>query len=377
MFFNGCFGAGKNFQRRLTAVVIFILGLLSGGAHTQEDLAPTNDLPNPYETTPRWGRLPEGRQWGAVSAVAIDNDGESVWVADRCGMNPDAPPGASAFQYDSCAGSNLAPVLKFSPSGELMKSFGARMFLFPHKIYMDPDGNVWVVDQRSANERELAKFPEAKDKGHIVVKFSPDGKVLLTLGKPGVAGNPPDALTQPTSVVMAPNGDIFISEGHNQNLQAPPETVSRISKFTRDGKFMKSFGKLGSGPGEFRGPHDITLDGEGRLLVADRGNMRVQILDQDGKYLGEWKQFSRPSGVYIRNDMIYVGDSESNGVARHPGWKRGIRVGSVKDGKVLYRIPDPLEAKGTSGPEGLAVDARGNVYGAEVGARQLAKHVRR
>jgi sugar lactone lactonase YvrE len=349
---------------------------LFDSAYSQNEAQPTNDLPNPYQTTTLWGKFPEGRKWGALSAVTIDNDGESVWVADRCGANPDTPPGASAFQYDSCAGSTLAPVLKFDSSGNLLKSFGAGMFLFPHKIYMDRDGNVWVVDERSANERELAKFPGEKGKGHTVVKFSPDGKVLLTLGKPGVAGNPPDALTQPTSIVMAPSGDIFVSEGHNQNLQAPPDTVSRISRFTKDGKFIKSFGKFGSGPGEFIGPHDIAMDGQGRLFVADRGNMRVQILDQDGKYLGEWKQFSRPSGVYIRNDMVYVSDSESNGVAPHPGWKRGIRIGMLKDGKVLYRIPDALELKGTSGAEGLAVDAKGNVYGAEVGSRQLAKHVK-
>jgi len=270
----------------------------------------------------------------------------------------------------------VPPILKFDSSGNLVKSFGAGMFIFPHKIYMDRDGNLWVADQRSANERELTKSPQEKGKGHIVVKFSPDGKVLLTLGKSGVAGNPPEALTQPTSIVIAPNGDLFISEGHNQNMDAPPETVSRISKFTKDGKFIKSFGKMGSGPGEFRGPHDLAMDAQGRLFVADRGNMRIQILDQDGKYLGEWKQFSRPSGIYIRNDMIYVADSESNGVAPHPGWKRGIRIGTLKDGKVLYRIPDPLELKGTSAAEGVAVDAKGNVYGGEVGSRRVAKHVK-
>ena len=357
-------------------IAVATLTVWSGGAGTQDEVTPTNDLHNPYQTTAPWGKLPQGRTWGALNAVAIDNAGDSVWVADRCGANPDTPPGTSAFQYDSCAGSTLAPVLKFDSAGNVLKSFGAGMFLFPHKIYMDGDGNIWVVDQRSANERELAKFPGEKNKGHIVVKFSPEGKVLLTIGKPGVAGDPPDALTQPTSIVMAPNGDIFISEGHNQNPEAPPETVSRISRFTKDGKFIKSFGKLGSGPGEFRGPHDITMDAQGRLFVADRGNMRIQILDQDGKYLGEWKQFSRPSGVYIRNDMVYVVDSESNGVAPHPGWKRGIRIGSLKDGKVLYRIPDPLKMKGTSAAEGLAVDAKGNVYGAEVGPRQLVKHVK-
>jgi len=363
-------------SRLMMFMTVAVLTLCGGGASTQDEVQPTNDLPSPYQTISPWGKLPQGRSWGAFNAVAIDNDGESVWVADRCGANPDTPPGASAFQYDSCAGSSVPPVLKFDSAGNLLKSFGAGMFIFPHKIHVDRDGNVWVADQRSANERELAKFPGEKGKGHIVVKFSPDGEVLLTLGKPGVSGDPPDALTQPTSVVMGPNGDVFISEGHNQNPQAPPETVSRISKFTNNGKFIKSFGKLGSGPGEFRGPHDIAMDAQGRLFVADRGNMRIQILDQDGNYLGEWKQFSRPSGVYIRNDMIYVADSESNGVAPHPGWKRGIRIGSVKDGKVLYRIPDPLEMKGTSAAEGLAVDAKGNVYGGEVGPRQLAKHVK-
>ena len=363
-------------SRLLILMTVAALILCGGRAYTEDEGQPTNDLPNPYQTIAPWGKLPEGRTWGALNAVAIDNDGESVWVADRCGANPDTPPGASAYQYDSCAGSTLPPVLKFDSSGNLAKSFGAGMFIFPHKIYVDRDGNIWVADQRSANERELAKFPREKGKGHVVVKFSPDGKVLSTLGKPGVEGSPPDALTQPTSVVMAPNGDIFVSEGHNQNPQAPPETVSRISKFTKDGRFVKSFWKLGSGAGEFRGPHDLAMDAEGRLFVADRGNMRIQIFDQDGKYLGEWKQFSRPSGVYIRNDMIYVADSESNGVAPHPGWKRGIRIGSLRDGKVLYRIPDPLEMKGTSAAEGVAVDVRGNVYGGEVGPRQLTKHIK-
>lgn len=342
------------------------------------DVQPTNDLANPYQTVAPWGDLPPGRKWGALNGVAIDNDGASVWVVDRCGANPDVPPGVSPFTYDSCAGSSLPPVLKFDSSGKLLKSFGAGMFIFPHKMYVDRDGNVWVVDMRSANDRELKKSPDAKGKGHTVVKFSPEGRVLLTIGKPGVAGNPPDALTEPCSVVVAPNGDIYIAEGHSgQQPDATPATVARISRFTKDGKFVKSIGKFGSGPGEFRTPHDIAMDARGRLIVADRGNMRIQILDQDGGFIAEWKQFGRPSGVYLRDDMIYVADSESNGVAPHPGWKRGIRIGRLEDGKVLYRIPDPLEMKGTSAAEGVAVDANGNIYGGEVGPRQLEKHVKR
>jgi sugar lactone lactonase YvrE len=250
------------------------------------------------------------------------------------------------------------------------------MFLFPHKVYIDRDGNVWVADQRGPNERELAKSPESRNKGHIVVKFSPEGKVLLTIGKAGMPGNPPDALTEPTSIVMAPNGNVYISEGHQQGDNAAPTTVSRISVFTKDGKYLKSFGKWGTGPGEFHGAHDLAMDAQGRLFVADRGNMRIQILDQNGTFIAEWKQFSRPSGVYIRNDLIYVADSESNGVAPHPGWKRGIRIGTVKDGNVTAFIPDPREMMGTSAAEGVAVDAKGNVYGGEVGPQQVARHAK-
>ena len=180
---------------------------------------------------------------------------------------------------------------------------------------------------------------------------------------------------RPCSIVVAPNGELFITEGHSgQQPTATPDTVARVSRFTGDGKFIRSFGRLGTGPAEFRTPHDIAMDAEGRLWVADRGNHRIQILEQDGRFLAEWKQFGRPSGVYLRDGYIYVADSESNGVAPNPGWLRGIRVGEQKTGKVLYRIPDPLELKGTSAAEGVAVDAMGNVFGGEVGPRQLSKH---
>ena len=347
----------------------------AGTALAQPDMAPTNDLPNPFVSTAPWGQLATGQSWGALNGVAIDNDGESVWVVTRCGANPQTPTGASAFLYDSCAGSSVAPVMKLDKHGQVKIAFGAGMFIFPHKIHIDLENNVWVVDGRGPNERELKAYPSEASKGHVVVKFSPDGKVLMKLGQSGVAGHPPHALTQPNSIVVAPNGDLFIAEGHGgQTPGAPAETVSRISKFKKDGSFIKSFGKLGSGPGEFKLPHDLTLDPQGRLFVADRGNMRIQILDQEGQYLAEWHQFSRPSGIAIRDGLVYVADSESNGVAPHPGWKRGIRVGKLEDGQVIFRIPDPLDMNGTSAAEGVAVDATGNVYGAEVGPRQLVKH---
>ena len=342
------------------------------------DATPTNDLPNPYRTVAPWGKLPEGHKWGALNAVHVDNDGRSLWVADRCGANPDVPPGESPVQYDSCAGSSWAPVHKLDPEGNIVKSFGAGLFVFPHKVYQDRDGNVWVVDGRGLNARERAKHPNAKPVGHTVVKFDQDGRVLLTLGTPGVAGDPPNALTEPCAVVVLPDGDILVAEGHSgQQPKAGPDTVARISRFTEDGRFIRSFGRWGSGPLEFKTPHDMALDpATGRLYVADRGNHRIQVLDPEGNFLAEWKQFGRPSGVAIRGGLIYVADSESNGVAPNPGWKRGIRVGELASGKVLYRIPDPLELKGTSAAEGVAVDGAGNVYGGEVGPRQLVRHLR-
>ncbi len=362
----------------IAAVAAGCAGLISHPV-SNLDTTPTNDLPNPYRSVSPWGNLPADHgKWGAFNGVAIDNDGRSVWVVDRCGANPDVPPGESPFQYDSCAGSSWAPVHKLDADGNILKSFGAGLFVFPHKIYVDRDGNVWVVDMRAMNAREKLKYPDARPAGHTVVKFDPDGKVLMTIGTPGVAGNPPDALTEPCSIVVAPNGDLFIAEGHSgQQPNATPDTVARISHFTKDGKFIRSFGRLGSGPAEFKTPHDIAMDAEGRLLVADRGNHRIQILEQDGRFIAEWKQFGRPSGVYLRDGLIYVADSESNGVAPNPGWLRGIRVGELNTGKVLYRIPDPVEMKGTSAAEGLAVDAMGNVFGGEVGPRQLSKHFRR
>ena len=361
----------------IAAVAAGCAGLISHPV-SNLDTTPTNDLPNPYRSVSPWGNLPaDHSKWGAFNGVAIDNDGRSVWVVDRCGANPDVPPGASPFQYDSCAGSSWAPVHKLDANGNILKSFGAGLFVFPHKMYVDRDSNVWVVDMRAMNAREKLKYPDARPAGHTVVKFDPDGKVLMTIGTPGVAGNPPDALTEPCSIVVAPNGELFIAEGHSgQQPNAAADTVARISRFTKDGKFIRSFGKLGSGPAEFKTPHDIAMDAEGRLLVADRGNYRIQILEQDGRFIAEWKQFGRPSGVYLRDSLIYVADSESNGVAPNPGWLRGIRVGELKTGKVLYRIPDPQEMKGTSAAEGVAVDAMGNVFGGEVGPRQLSKHFR-
>jgi DNA-binding beta-propeller fold protein YncE len=260
------------------------------------------------------------------------------------------------------------PILHFDATGKLIKSFGSGMFLFPHGIAVDKDDNVWVTDG------------QARDgKGFQVIEFSPDGKVLMTLGKAGGGTDAPESFNQPNAVAIAPNGDIFVSEGHN-----PGTGSARIVKFNKDGKFLKQWGQHGSGPGDFEVPHALAFDSRGRLFVGDRGNGRIQIFDQDGKFLEQWKQFSRPSGIYIdKNDMIYVADSESTdkeGYGYNPGWKRGMRIGSIKDGVVTAFIPDPLVTAGalpsTSAAEGVAVDVDGVIYGAEVGPKALKRYVK-
>jgi hypothetical protein len=153
-------------------------------------------------------------------------------------------------------------------------------------------------------------------------------------------------------------------------------------KFSKEGKFIKAWGKKGSGPGEFDTPHAITIDSQGRLFVGDRSNNRIQIFDQDGNFLAEWKQFGRPSGVYIdHNDILYVADHQSN-TKNKPGVRPGIRIGSAKDGKITIFIPIFIPALGpeekpTSTTEGIAADAAGNLYAGETGTRNLRKYVRK
>ena len=310
----------------LTIVAAVTLSEHSGIAQTHRD---PNAAPNPYRVDEGWAQLPQGRTWGAAVGVDIDRDGQSVWVFDRC---------ATA---DDCSASSLAPIQKFDRAGRLVASFGAGMFNYPHGLFVDRDGNVWASDGRAKN-----------GKGHTVMKFSQAGTLLMTLGKPGVAGDGPDTFNSPSDILVAPNGDIFVADGHGG------DTNARIVKLSKDGRFIKAWGKKGSGPGEFDSPHGLAMDSTGRLFVADRSNSRIQIFDQEGTFLTEWRQFGRPSGVFIRNDVIYVADSQSD-EKTNPGYKQGIRIGSTRDGVVTAFIPWAE----VNTLEGVAADIDGNVYG--------------
>jgi sugar lactone lactonase YvrE len=350
-------------QTRLTGFIFATAIAVTAAmpACAQPSPPPSIDLPNPYAPATMFGQLPAGRSWGGTTAVAVDHDGKSVWVFERCGG-------------ESCADSKLPPILHFDPTGKLLASFAAGMFVFPHGIATDNDGNVWVADADGKN-----------GKGQQVVKFSPTGKVLLTLGKAGMPGDAPGYFNRPSGVAIARNGDIFVSEGHTSTTGS-----ARITKFDKNGKFILQWGKHGSGPGEFEVPHALCFDSKGRLFVGDRGNSRVQVFDQNGKFIEEFTQFGKPSGIYIdKHDILYVADSESQEVAGargpyglHPGWLRGIRLGSIKDGVVTAFIPD-TETTGAKEPrpittaaEGIVADSKGMLYGAEVGKMDIKKYVK-
>ena len=332
----------------------------------QPVIMPTNDHPNPFRTINDFFDLPDGRQWGATSAVDIDADGESIWVAERCSSN-------------SCALSDADNIIKYDVDGNIVTAFGGGMLIWPHGIHVDRRGNVWIADARVARPDELAQNPDAAGKGAAVYKFSPEGELLMTLGSPGVVGDGTGpVLSEPNDVVVGPDGSIYVGDGHSgQGANADLSTVARIAKYDPTGRFIESWGQIGTAPGEFRTPHGLAFDSRGRLFVADRGNVRIQIFEQDGTYITEWKQFGRLSGIYIdENDILYAADSESSATS-NPGWRRGIRVGSAITGHVLYFIPDPQRNPGgTSAAEGVAADKHGNIYGAEVGPRQLVKYVR-
>jgi hypothetical protein len=302
-----------------------------------------NSAPNPYRIVGDWAKLPQGRVWGMAIGVDVDRDGTSVWVFGRCGGK-------------SCDGSNIAPIQKFDATGRLVVSFGSGLFSWPHGLFAAPDGTIWVTDGRN----------------HTVMQFAPDGQVLRTLGKVGVAGSGPDTFNSPSDVLVTVNGDIFVADGHGD--YPVPKTNDRMVKFSKEGKFIKAWGHHGSAPGEFDVPHGLAMDTAGRLFVADRANNRIQIFDQDGNFLTEWKQFGRPSGIYIRNDVIYVADSQSD-EKTNPPFHKGIRVGSVKDGKVTAFIPQIDSKPGM--PEGIAADNDGNVFGGFATAMDLKKFAKK
>ena len=310
-----------------------------------------NDLPRPYETQRDWGTLPAGTEaWAAVTGVEPSPDGSFIYVIHRCFEN-------------SCANRLEQPILKFDYEGQLISAFGEGLFVFPHGATVDYEGNLWVADAQGGDGI-----------GHQVIKFSPNGEVLMTLGRAGFGGAGPNLLHSPNDVVIDPSdGDIFVADSHRRGLN------NRIVHYDAEGVFIKEWGGKGSQEGQLSEPHTIAMDSKGRLFVGDRENNRIQIFNQDGEFIDEWRQFGRPSGIFITpDDRIYVADSESGpdtGAGELMGIMKGIRIGSSVTGIVDAFIEDlePLRDD-HSGAEGVGVDHDGNVYGAVVRRRMLERH---
>jgi DNA-binding beta-propeller fold protein YncE len=314
-------------------------------AEAQASYPCVNDAPNPYKLQSNWAQTP--RPWGPTNAVTIDSK-DNIWVFDRCGD-------------EGCSKSNASPIFHLGPDGKTIKNFGAGEFASAHAITVDKDGNVWAAD-----------FQTKDGKGQQVIKFSPDGKVLLKLGKPGESGMGNDTFNQPTGLAVLSTGEILVAEGHGSKLNK-----SRINVYSKDGKYLRSFASHGTGDGQLTEPHAIAVDAQDRIYVADRTGNRVAVFDKSGKFLANWKQFGRPSGVWVdKNGLIYVADSQSD-EKTNPGCKMGIRVGSVKDGQVMYYIPPPpgVDAK-TPPPEGISVDSHGTIYASAVQMKDVKKYTK-
>ena len=320
-------------------------------------------LPNPAPVVTRnWGQLPAGRKWGTTAGIAIDPTDGNIWAYERCGA------GTAGGGPVDCDNTPVDPIFKFDrKTGAVLANFGKGVMVTPHGIAVDRQGNVWVTDF-AANK--------AGTKGQQVHKFSPKGEKLLSLGVAGKAGNADGQFNQPNAVVVGADGSIYVADGHDAQGMTSANAVaegikrgatSRINKFSPDGKFIKSWGGIGVHHGEFRTPHALVFDARGRLWVADRGNHRIEIFDQNGTYLESRYMFGRVSGLFIKGNTVYAIDSES-GPYNDPNRRDGVRIGPVDEDRVTGFIPpfdrDDRVYQGTAG-EGVAVDADGNVYAAE------------
>jgi DNA-binding beta-propeller fold protein YncE len=311
------------------------------------EMACVNDAPNPYREETHWLVTP--RPLGPINSVTVDSK-DNIWLFDRC-------------REGNCAESKDAPIFEISPDGKTMKNFGAGEFASAHGIGVSPQGDVWAAD-----------FQAKDGKGMQFIEFSPEGKVMMKLGKAGTPGMDEGEFNQPTGVSFLSDGSLVAIEGHNSKMHK-----SQVNIFSSDGKLIRKFSSYGDGDGQLTEPHSVTVDSQDRIFVADRTDNRISIFDKNGKFIANWKQFGRPSGVWINKstDTLYVADSQSDEM-NNPGCNMGIRVGDAKTGKVEYYIPPPAgSTEKMPPPEGIAVDSHGNIYAAAVQRREVYKYVKK
>ena len=318
----------------LAAATLATLVALAPTLASAQAAAPVNDRPNPYRTVEGWAKMPVGRTWGSTSAVAIDRDGRSVWVGERCGQN-------------SCVGSDLDPILLFNERGELVRSFGKGLINWPHGMHVDHEGNVWVTDARDnrpvpargaagAAPATPAPMP-AKITGHQVHKFSPRGELLLSLGTEGGA-RAPGYLWQPNAVLVAPNGDIFVAEGHASNAQA----TARILKFDKTGKFLMEWGSWGKGDGQFDQPHALAMTRRGASSSVTAGTTASSSTPRTGSSSTPGSSSRGPAGSSSTRTTSSTSPTQSRGrsIRRVPSGSAGS--GSATRGPARSRTSSPI-----------------------------------
>ncbi|MEQ1855109.1 MAG: peptidyl-alpha-hydroxyglycine alpha-amidating lyase family protein [Longimicrobiales bacterium] len=302
-------------------MALFVVGVTANAAGAQ---APS------YQRVEGWPPLPGGiGGWGQTIGIEIDAQ-DNLWVFHRC------------WATDCVRGrENVMPLLRYNQQGIITATWGRGLFVWPHGSTLDADGNIWLTDARGAD-----------GKGHTVQKFTPEGRLLMTLGTPGVAGATETTFDGPADVAIAPNGDIFVADGHGND---------RIMKFSPTGEFLMQWGEEGSLLGEFNEPHTLAFDSQGRLFVGDRINQRIQVFDQNGRFLAVWPAIMA-SGIHITDDdIVLVADYQL---------RKGIIIANASDFSEIAVIDEAL-------PEGVAMDSRGNIYAGEVVYNNLKRFDRR
>jgi hypothetical protein len=299
-----------------------------------------------YEVDPSWPKRQPNMPWGDVPGIAVDRQ-DQVWVFTR--TNP--------------------PVQIFTADGKFVRAWGQGIVSNAHHLKIDRDGNVWLSD---------VGF-------HVVRKCTPEGKVLLTIGTPGQKGEGPTLLNKPTDMAIAPNGDVFISDGYGN---------SRVAHFDRNGKFIKAWGTIGTGKENFSLPHAVVLDSRGRLYIADRNNVRVQVYNQRGKLVDSWQNVIVPWGFWINDrDEIWVcGSSPMQWQQPHPKYplaplgcppKDQVFMRFNPDGELqqLWSVPKAEDGKEQPGELNwlhcIALDSKGNIYAGDIIGKRAQKFVKK
>src|SRR5262245_40942690 len=280
---------------------------------------PARGADSQYQLVENWAQFPAGiTKWGSATGVDVDAQ-DNVYVFHR---------------------NESMPIVAFDSHGKFLRGWGEGMFKTSHFLRVDTFGNIWVTDR-----------------GYMqAFQFNSEGKLLMTLGKKGITGDnsSQDAFNGMADLAVAKNGDIFIADGEGPN--------TRVAKFSKSGEFIKWWGGKGAGAGQFNVPHSIAIDSKGRLYVADRSNNRIQIFDQEGKYLDQWTNFGTPWGLFIKGELIYVVDGTENNC---------LLIASTKDGTVLEKIG------GLINPTAVAVDSHGAIYVGEVNGTNMKKFVKK